>query len=157
MTTMYQKIIVPLDGSRLAECVLPHVEAFALACQVKIIELVRVVNTFEVHVKSGVPINESQEKDINLASMNEAGEYLSGIQSALASKGTTVTTQVLSGVIDSTLADYIARSGADLVVISTHGRSGPSRLAWGSIADRLLHATCTPLMMVRAPGCVPGI
>jgi nucleotide-binding universal stress UspA family protein len=157
MTVNYHKIIVPLDGSRMAECVLPHAEALALTCQVKTLELVCVVNPIEVHIRPFVPFDEKQEKEMNLAAASEAEEYLSGIKATLAAKGINTTSRVLSGATANTLADYIAQSGADLVVISTHGRSGPSRWAWGSIADRLLHATCTPIMMVRTPGCVPDI
>jgi nucleotide-binding universal stress UspA family protein len=157
MTITYQKIIVPLDGSRLAECVLPHAEALALTCRVKTLELVCVVNPVEVHIRPFVPFDESQEKEMNLAASREAEEYLNSIKTALAVKGITVTTRLLSGTTANTLADYITQSGADMVIISTHGRSGPSRWAWGSIADRLLHATCTPVMMVRAPGCVNDI
>ena len=43
------------------------------------------------------------------------------------------------------------------LVIATHGRSGVSRWVWGSVADRILRSACVPVLMVRAPGCVPGI
>ena len=55
------------------------------------------------------------------------------------------------------VANYASKTGADLIVIATHGRSGPSRWVWGSIADRILRSSCVPVLMVRAPGCVPGI
>jgi len=45
----------------------------------------------------------------------------------------------------------------DLIVIATHGRSGVSRWVWGSVADRILRSACVPVLMVRAPGCFPGI
>jgi nucleotide-binding universal stress UspA family protein len=45
----------------------------------------------------------------------------------------------------------------DLIIIATHGRSGVSRWVWGSVADRILRSSCVPVLMVRAPGCVPGI
>jgi len=157
MTITYRKIIVPLDGSKLAECVLPHAEAIALSCQVKLIELVYVVTPVEVHIRPFVPFDESQEREMNLAAVKEAADYLAGIKTTFAAKGINAISRVLSGSAASTLAYDIAQSGVDLVVICTHGRSGPSRWAWGNIADRLLHATCTPVMMVRAPGCVSGI
>jgi nucleotide-binding universal stress UspA family protein len=55
------------------------------------------------------------------------------------------------------LADFAAKNQTDLILIATHGRSGPSRWVWGSVADRLLRAACVPVLMVRAPGCFPGI
>jgi nucleotide-binding universal stress UspA family protein len=54
-------------------------------------------------------------------------------------------------------AEYANNGGFDLVIIATHGRSGVSRWVWGSVADRLLRAVCIPILMVHAPGCVPGI
>ena len=157
MAISYQKIIVPMDGSQLAECVLPHVEAIALACQVGAVELVRVVPLVELHIKGGMPVSDSQEKELNEEAVEEAKTYLNKVKKILAKKGIPVTTKVLTGPTAKVLADYIDKSGADLVIISTHGRSGPSRWVWGSIADRLLHSTCTPILMIRAPGCIPGL
>jgi nucleotide-binding universal stress UspA family protein len=152
----YQKIIVPMDGSKLAECVFPHVEAIALACQVGTVELVRVVPLVELYIKGGMVFSGGEEKELNEEALREAKTYLNKVKRMLAKKGIPVTTRVLTGPTAKVLADYIDESGADLVIISTHGRSGPSRWVWGSIADRLLHSTCTPILMIRAPGCVPG-
>ena len=71
--------------------------------------------------------------------------------------GVKVQTQVLMGKVDHGLADYATQNGVDLIILATHGRSGISRWVWGSIADRILHSACVPVLMVRAPGCVPGI
>jgi len=153
----YNKIVVPLDGSPLAECVLPHLETIARACPPGAAELVRAVPQMEYRIKGAVPISESQQEGIYREALLEAGTYLDAIKASLAAKGVTVITKVLRGQPATALADYIQSSGADLVLISTHGRSGPSRWMWGSVADKLLHATCTPVMMIRAPGCVPGV
>jgi len=156
VATIYKKIISPMDGSKLAECVLPHVEAIALSCQVGTVELVRVVPQVELHIKGAVPISSEQERELNDEAVKEAKAYLDEIKGKLAAKGVSAAVTILSGPTAKTLADHIDQSGADLVIISTHGRSGPSRWVWGSIADRLLHSTCTPILMIRAPGCVPG-
>jgi nucleotide-binding universal stress UspA family protein len=152
----YQKIIVPMDGSQLAECVLPHVEAIALACRVGTVELVRVVPLIELHIKGAMPFDDNEEKEFNEEAAKEAKTYLNKVKKMLAKKGIPVTTKVLTGPTAKVLADHIDKSAADLVIVSTHGRSGPSRWVWGSIADRLLHSTCTPILMIRAPGCIPG-
>ena len=55
------------------------------------------------------------------------------------------------------IAEYATKNEIDLIVIATHGRSGVSRWVWGSVADRILRSACVPVMMVRAPGCVPGV
>jgi nucleotide-binding universal stress UspA family protein len=61
------------------------------------------------------------------------------------------------GKVAESIADYATKNGVDLIIIATHGRSGVSRWVWGSVADRVLRSACVPVLMVRAPGCVPGI
>ena len=68
-----------------------------------------------------------------------------------------MTAEVLEGNPAHTLAEYAEKNQFDLLVIATHGRSGVSRWVWGSVADRILRSACVPVLMVRAPGCVPGI
>jgi nucleotide-binding universal stress UspA family protein len=150
----YQHVIVPLDGSELAECVLPHLEAVASNCQITTVELVRVVQPVEMHYKAAMPLDFNQEKQLNQSAIREAEAYLKQIQARLDASRMTLTTKVLSGHVAETLASYINMSNADLLLIATHGRSGPSRWAYGSVADRLLHASCIPVFMVRPPECV---
>jgi nucleotide-binding universal stress UspA family protein len=157
MGNLYDKVIVPMDGSKLAECVLPHLEVISRSCLPGAFELVRVVNPVEYHIKVGVPISAEEESGLIQGDREEAEAYLKLIQYQLANKEIIAGTKVLFGQTANTLIDYIEETGADLVIISTHGRSGPSRWVFGSIADRLLHGTCTPVLMVRAPGCVPGV
>jgi nucleotide-binding universal stress UspA family protein len=152
----YQHVVVPLDGSELAECVFPHLEAVASNCQITEVELVRAVTPVEMHYKAAFPIDSKQEKQINEANIREAENYLLKIKSGLDSSRMTVTTRVLTGShIAETLADYLNKSGADLLLMATHGRSGASRWIWGSVADRLLQISCIPVFLVRPPTCVP--
>jgi nucleotide-binding universal stress UspA family protein len=60
-------------------------------------------------------------------------------------------------IFSSGIADYAEKHGLDLIMIATHGRSGISRWVYGSVADRVLCSACVPVLMVRAPGCTPGI
>jgi len=149
----YQHVIVPLDGSELAECVLPHLEAVASNCQVTTVELVRAVPPPEVRATVGFPVSGKQEAAIYEADVKEAEDYLLKVKARLDPSRMKVTTRVLKGRISDVLADYLNKSQADLLLIATHGRSGPSRWYWGSVADRLLRSSCTPVFMVRAPGC----
>jgi nucleotide-binding universal stress UspA family protein len=64
---------------------------------------------------------------------------------------------VLLGKPAAALVDYAASSEIDLVVISTHGRSGVGRWLRGSVAERILQSICAPVFMVRAPGCTIGL
>ena len=68
-----------------------------------------------------------------------------------------VVTDILAGLPFMEIIRYARDKSIDLIVIATHGRSGVSRWVWGSVADRILRSSCVPVLMVRAPGCVPGI
>ena len=153
----YDKIMVPLDGSDLAECVLPHVELIASGCHSTLLELVRVVEPFNLPTRGHMALTDSDLSRIHEDARAEANHYLAAVKARLEGKGFRVTTTVLEGHTTDKLADYVRDSSANLIVISTHGRSGPSRWVWGSVADRLLRSVCVPVLMVRAPGCAaPG-
>jgi nucleotide-binding universal stress UspA family protein len=154
---MYQKILVPLDGSPLAECVFPHVEALAGGCQVKEVVLIRVIEPFRQPTPSEYAIKPEEVIRINEEIRVEAEKYISQAKAKIKLSGGEIKTAVLRGNPAEALADYASKNGVDLIIIATHGRSGVSRWVWGSVADRTLRSACVPVMMVRAPGCFPGI
>ena len=151
---MYRKIIVPLDGSEMAECVLPHVATIAKGCGVKEVIFVRAVDPFHLQVGEAHLDNELR-KEIDNKAISNARNYLRRVVGRAGLGGVKVRTKVLYGKTADSLADYATSSGADLIIIATHGRSGVSRWVWGSIADRILHSACVPILVVRAPGCIP--
>jgi nucleotide-binding universal stress UspA family protein len=159
---MYQKILVPLDGSELAECVLPHVEEIASGCRVGSIILTRAVEplqlpaALEYDVYARKDLQEEWQK-AELEERSAAQDYLDRLANRIRKEGRNVQAQVLVGRVAESLADYAAEEGVDLIVMATHGRSGIGRWVWGSTADRLLRSSRVPVLMVRAPGCVPGI
>ena len=162
---MYKKVIVPLDGSDLAECVVPHVEAIAGGCGVAEVVLVRVIEPVRLPVGTltdgaGVfseadAVSARQRQDANEKA--EAKDYLSNVAKRLELGRAKKQTKVIMGHAADRLVDYVKDSGADLVVIASHGRSGISRWVFGSVAERLLRGACVPVLMVRAPGCEIGI
>jgi len=154
---MYQKILVPLDGSELAECVLPHVEAICGGCKVKDVVLARVVEPFRQLSGSDYSIRPEEVARIDAESMAAADQYLKQAKNKMKLSGSTVAIETLRGSPASELAEYAAKNGVDLIIIATHGRSGVSRWVWGSVADRVLRSACVPVLMVRAPGCFPGV
>jgi len=154
---MYQKIMVPLDGSELAECVLPHVETIAQAGGVQSVVFVRAVEPFSMSSVRGDPdFTEEQMKEIDSRTIVAAKNYLDQLVSRLDYGSVKVQSEVVTGKVAESLADYATKNEVDLIVVATHGRSGVSRWVWGSVADRLLHSSCVPVLMVRAPGCIPG-
>ncbi|HXZ37752.1 MAG TPA: universal stress protein [Thermodesulfobacteriota bacterium] len=154
---MYNTILVPLDGSKLAECVLPHVETLVKGSQAKRVIFARVVEPF-LPPTSEYIFSDDQIKKVDKENRAFAEKYLKEIVGqAKYGSGVRIETTILSGNVPDSLAEFANKNGADIIVIATHGRSGVSRWVWGGVADRILRSSCVPVLMVRAPGCVPGI
>ena len=154
---MYQHIMVPLDGSELAECVLPHVEAIAGGCSVSRVTLVRVVAPLRLYGGVESRFSPEERQRLEADTIDIARNYLDQLVERLKDNGIVAESEVLRGDAVDKLVDYAASSEVDLIIIATHGRSGVSRWVWGSVADRILRSARVPVLMVRAPGCVPGI
>ena len=156
---MYQKIMVPLDGSELAECVLPHVESLAKSSPAGKVILIRAVEPFHMPMGEGATAFSDEDlKRIHAEDVQRAENYLKEVAGRASFGGAEVETVVInSGRVADGLAEYATKNGVDIIVLATHGRSGISRWVWGSVADRILRSACVPVVMVRAPGCVPGI
>jgi nucleotide-binding universal stress UspA family protein len=154
---MYSTILVPLDGSKLAECVLPHVETLVKGSQAKRVIFARVVEPFHPPTSEYI-FSDDQIKKVDKENRAYAEKYLKEIVGqAKYGSGVRIETTVLYGNVADALAEFANKNGADIIVIATHGRSGVSKWVWGGVADRILRSSCVPVLMVRAPGCVPGI
>lgn len=150
---MYQHIMVPLDGSELAECVLPHLVSVAKGCAVPKVTLIRVVTPITIYGTEfdgsiGLPELQKVEQE-NVAS---ARRYLDKQAALLKEKGVDAQTEVFFGNVLESLTEFAEKNKVDLIIIATHGRSGISRWVWGSVADRILRSAKVPVMMVRPPG-----
>lgn len=148
---MYRKIMVPVDGSELAECVIPHVETIAGATQA-VVELVQVIEPLEIPTKGGIALSAENIKQIEMQINKEVQDYLAKIAGVLRNRGLKVESKALYGKVAESLVDYADNTNADLIIMATHGRSGISRWVRGSVADRVLHASHVPVLLVRAPG-----
>jgi len=157
---MYKKILVPLDGSKLAECALPHVEALAKGCETEEVILVSVterVKGYRALEEPSQPLGQRLIPEAFGKKEKQAQKYLDRIAKAIAAKGINVSTEVLLWKPDEAIIGYAKQYGCDLIVMASHGRSGPSRWAHGSVAEKVLRASGIPVLMIRAPGCVPNI
>jgi nucleotide-binding universal stress UspA family protein len=158
---MYKKILVPLDGSELAECVFPHVESIAQGCGVETVTFIRVAEPIHMPISGsddGYTFNAEDWQRMESESRAAAENYLNQLMNRVKYDGVNFQSKVLTGGrAAEMIAEYASRNEVDLIVIATHGRSGISRWVWGSVADRVLRSACVPVLMVRAPGCVPGI
>lgn len=157
---MYKKILVPLDGSKLAECALPHVEELARGCGTEEVILVSVTERVPGYRAYDDPSRPSGQRLIPEAAGKKekpAERYLGRIAKAMKAKGIKVDTEVLLGDPAEEIVSYAKDPGCDIIIMASHGRSGPSRWAYGSVADKVFRASCVPVLMVRAPGCILGI
>jgi nucleotide-binding universal stress UspA family protein len=151
---MYKNIVVTLDGSKLAECVLPHVDALVKAYNPERVTFVRVVEPWVPFVKDADGSAEDiQYTKHEIAAKSNAVDYLEKVSGNVKYAPTKVSTEVLVGRPAEQIAEYSGKKKADLIVIATHGRSGVTRWAMGSVADRLLQIAPIPVMMIRARGC----
>lgn len=141
---MYAKMLVPLDGSALAECVLPHAKAIAKGCTVREIVLLRVVERPPTMGAEGIDFVALQSAD-----KDAAGAYLARIESQLSAEGFKVSSQVLAGRAGEAISEFANNNQVDLIALATHGRSGISRLVFGSVADRLIRSASVPILLVR--------
>jgi nucleotide-binding universal stress UspA family protein len=157
---MYKKILVPLDGSKLAECALPHVEKLAEGCDTEEVILVSVterVKGYRALEDPGQPWGQRLIPEAFGKKEKQAQRYLDRIAKTMAAKGINVSTEVLLWEPAGAIIGYAKQYGCDLIVMASHGRSGPSRWAHGNVADKVLRASPVPVLMIRAPGCVPSI
>jgi nucleotide-binding universal stress UspA family protein len=153
---MIRRILVPLDGSKLAEGVLPYVEDLGQRLRAQI--------TFVQVIESGVPmvIPESTTVDVFKAAEEQtereskaAGEYLSRLTGAWQEEGIETRWQVaaldrIPGSMTASKIIELAHSlEADMIAMSTHGRSGLSRVFFGSVADEVLRKSGIPVLLVR--------
>jgi nucleotide-binding universal stress UspA family protein len=156
---MYKKIMVPLDGSELAECVLPHVEGFIKGFPESKFVFVRMVEPTPIPTipGNGRTIKPISLEDRDAERKSNAQDYLNNVIDRIKTKPSNLDAEVIVGRVADGLADYVRKNDIDLILIATHGRSGISRWVRGSVADKVLRSANVPVLMVRAPGTKGGI
>jgi nucleotide-binding universal stress UspA family protein len=143
---MYSKILVPLDGSRLAENALPYARALAgglkvpvdLLCAIDLAEMER-----HVSAAAGLFLDTLAEDETR-----RRGEYLSRIAKSFS--GAPVQCKIAKGDAASVIIESAAAEKDTLVCMATHGRSGLNRWLLGSVAEKVLRGGSAPLMLIRA-------
>lgn len=149
---MYQQVLVPLDGSELAECALPEVIKLGRGGVIGEVILLKVI---EIEVYN---VTRSYQKHIDFNAIREvhrgeAGKYLEGIQSRLRSEGIHATIEMAEGRPAETIVEFIRNRPIDLIVIGTHGYTGMKRLMFGSVALSVLHDANVPVLLIRSISC----
>ena len=179
---MYRRIMVPLDGSKLAECVLPYVEELAKGCGTEEVLLVSVTeriggqapiawpreawHTEPAELSRPLPPIDAQlaaqpptsispkpigSLPVAVGKMQKQAErYLNRIAKRLQKKGFTVRAAVLLGHPAEEITVFAEEYNVSLIVMASHGRSGLTRWAYGSVADKVFRASPVPVLMVKA-------
>ncbi len=150
---MYQKILVPVDGSEIAECTLAHARVIAQGCQVPEVVLLRVV---EPLFPAASELGEDWLRSAQEKAQAEAKDYLSKQADSLRKDGISVETVMVSGKAADEILDYASKNQVDLIIMCTHGRSGIYRWAIGSVSDRVLRHTRVPVLLVPPAGSRSG-
>lgn len=140
-------LIVPLDGSLLAEEALAYAEGIASQMSLRL-SLIRVVTTPAI----AYPGTETYAYDPRLFTdlENDAAAYLREKQAQLESRGLEVASTVRGGYPAAHIIDFSEDSEGSLIVMSTHGRGGLGRWIMGSVADRVLRAAYRPILLIRS-------
>jgi len=145
---MYNKILVPMDGSKRAEKILPYVEALAQKFGATLV-LLQVVEPLgaEVAPYDIVPIIDTEVFE---GWVKDAKSYLDDLQTGLTAKQIEVKTLVESGSVAPTILEIADREKVDLIAMASHGRTGLSRVFYGSVAAAMLNRADRPLLLIRA-------
>lgn len=134
---MYKHMVLPLDGSAASESAISHAEQLALGCKASHVTIVHVVETdrYEGMLSSG----------------KRPGVHLQRAAAKLEAKGITVDIRVLTGDPAEAIVSYAEKNPCDIIVMASHGRSGVTRWAIGSVADKVFRASKAPVLMVKTP------
>jgi len=149
---MYKKVLVPLDGSELAGCVLDHVRALVKegsAGEVTLFNVVKVDTSYVELYGKNFDINAMRE-----ALFASARKYLAKIKSRLNSEGIKVKTDALeANSTANKITEYAEENGMELIVMGTHGYTGLKKLIMGSVASGVLNSSSVPVLLIRPKSC----
>lgn len=150
MTVPYKKILVPLDGSEVAAQAFPHAQELATTLHAEVI-LFGVLPEIEDRVALSADLRfqrvGDKERDVLV---EEAAGKLQGLADDLKLHHIAASVIMDTGDAASKIIDYAAKHAVDLIVMSTHGRTGLARWAYGSVANKVLGVAPCPVLLVRS-------
>ena len=145
---MYKIILVPLDGSKRAEAILPHVKNLSLCFEAKVILFIVAEPPLMLEYDEVIDMTKYLEKRDH--QKKETETYLASIQKEFRAKGIKVQTLIGHGLVVKSIIDAAKHNNADLVAMASHGLSGLSRTFYGSIAAGVLQRIDRPLLLIRS-------
>ena len=145
---MYNVILVPLDGSERAEAILPHVDDLARCYRAKVVFL-QVVEPEPLII--GPDVVYPMVNQEMMAERTQAAEaYLARREAEFQARGLEVETRVAHGPVVEEIINRAERSKVDLIAMASHGRTGLSRVFYGSVAAGVLNKVDRPLFLIRS-------
>jgi nucleotide-binding universal stress UspA family protein len=152
---MYKHILVPVDGSELSNHVFPHLETMLDGCEKTKVTLYRVDEPVRMAfgTEAVTPVAVQQLQAMQDWQKEDSKKYLADALKQLKKKGIIANAVQAEGLPADMIIDFVKKNNIDLVIMSTHGRSGISRAVFGSVAEKVLRGVCSPIMMIRSPGC----
>lgn len=150
---MFKKILVCMDGSDLAEQILPYVKAQAKSFRSTLVLLhvtaERIITTPAIPGESGYPVQtKSMLKEME-QEMFRADEYLDKLALRFKRMGIRTKCEILEGPVGESIVRYAKNNKINLIAMATHGRSGVGRMILGSVADFVVREAGLPILMIR--------
>jgi nucleotide-binding universal stress UspA family protein len=145
---MHRKATVPLDGSELAQSVLPHLGAFVERFNLSDVTFVHIVESGKrCFAESCAEVSELARRES--ASRSSAEDYLAKIVNRMSHDGTRFHAEVIVGPMPESLIDFIKQSGTDLVLMATHGYSALRRWFRGSVTKEIFRSIDVPVFVME--------
>ena len=143
----YKKIVVPLDGSGWAKRAVPHAVDIARANDSELILL----HIFRPPAAEFIPEIALAGQDEQIQQMREqVKQYLIGLRQELRDENLTVRTHLIEGAgVAHLICEFVNNEGIDLIVMSTHGRTGISRFLFGSVAYQVMQCANVPVLLIK--------
>ena len=149
---MFENILVCLDGSKIAEQILPYAKEQAKRFNSKLVLLrsykistIEIATATQSAAPSTLDLIEQEEHSLK----NEAMAYLEEVATPLREEGLKVDCVALNGVAGEVIVSYIQNESINLIALATHGHSGLGRLVFGSVADHVLRKSGLPILLIK--------
>ena len=144
---MYKKILVPLDGSKRAEMIRPHVRELASRFHATVILIMVIEHIYTTG--TGETYSSINEKALK-AKLKDSESYLDGIVAKFQNKGITCKKLISQGPVVEKIIEAANTEDVDLIAMTSHGYGGLARIFYGSVAAGILHRVDRPIFIVRS-------
>jgi nucleotide-binding universal stress UspA family protein len=153
-TIMYKKVLVPLDGSELAECALNHVKSLFKDGSVGTVILLNIVKVDITWVQADDGHKHLEINKIREEVLKSSQKYLANVESRLTSEGMKVKIESLEANRPAhAIIEYAQQNEINMIVIATHGYTGMKGMMMGSVAFGVLHQSHVPVLLIRPEAC----